>query len=326
MTSWARERGLRSRYGAALVRSAVHSLLCNPIYCGEVPWKGRLFPGKHEPLVSKLLFRRVQDKLHGGAAPRSPREFPYRGFLTCGYCGCQLTAELKKQRYVYYRCTYSKGKCEQPYHPQEKLSRDLLKVIESVHLSTPIVSMLLELLRADSADRARMDKARLIELRSEERLGELRDKAYLDKLEGAVEEDRWLKTDAEFGRRLELVRDDVARIGAERMPSTDGVEKSLRTPGTRTRTSIFARTMQRRARLLQDGGFELHCHRRKDSSCLQKALRRIGRKASLWRLVGRGGFEPPSTGPEPAVLPLNDLPDGIGWYRGAARSSRSAWA
>ena len=36
---------------------------------------------------------------------------------------------------------------------------------------------------------------------------------------------------------------------------------------------------------------------------------------ALWHLglvVGRGGFEPPLTGPEPAVLPLNDLPDGIG--------------
>ena len=27
-------------------------------------------------------------------------------------------------------------------------------------------------------------------------------------------------------------------------------------------------------------------------------------------VVGRGGFEPPLTGPEPVVLPLNDLPIG----------------
>ncbi len=42
----------------------------------------------------------------------------------------------------------------------------------------------------------------------------------------------------------------------------------------------------------------------------------------LGLLVGRGGFEPPSTGPEPAVLPLNDLPDESACYRGGARSSR----
>jgi hypothetical protein len=47
--------------------------------------------------------------------------------------------------------------------------------------------------------------------------------------------------------------------------------------------------------------------------------------ASPWGLlVGRGGFEPPLTGPEPAVLPLNDLPDETGWYRGAPNSSRPA--
>ena len=45
-------------------------------------------------------------------------------------------------------------------------------------------------------------------------------------------------------------------------------------------------------------------------------------------MVGRGGFEPPLTGPEPAVLPLNDLPDETGWYARvrALVKTRLGWA
>ena len=37
-------------------------------------------------------------------------------------------------------------------------------------------------------------------------------------------------------------------------------------------------------------------------------------------LVGRGGFEPPLTGPEPAVLPLDDLPRVATMVRKPARA------
>ena len=52
---------------------------------------------------------------------------------------------------------------------------------------------------------------------------------------------------------------------------------------------------------------------------------------ALWRLglcIGRGGFEPPLTGPEPAVLPLNDLPDETAWYARvrALVKTRLGWA
>ena len=39
-----------------------------------------------------------------------------------------------------------------------------------------------------------------------------------------------------------------------------------------------------------------------------ETLRRSGRREAFWQLVGREGFEPSLTGPEPAVLPLDDLP------------------
>jgi hypothetical protein len=42
--------------------------------------------------------------------------------LTCARCGCMMTAELKKGKYVYYRCTGFKGRCGNTYIREEALS------------------------------------------------------------------------------------------------------------------------------------------------------------------------------------------------------------
>jgi len=227
-TEWAKKRGLRSRYGAPLVRSAIHSMLSNPIYYGALPWKGSLFDGKHEPIVSKQLFNRVQERLHSGASSRTPRDFPYRGLLTCGYCGCGITAEIKKAKYVYYRCTFSKGHCDQPYHPQEKLSTHLLDVIAGIHISPAIASMLNARVREDSVQRIRQRRARILQLKSEEqRIDELRDRAYVEKLEGTIGEDRWLSVDIKLANRRELVREEILHLSSQKETSADNVRQTL---------------------------------------------------------------------------------------------------
>lgn len=43
--------------------------------------------------------------------------------LTCGRCGCAYTAEIKKERYTYYRCTSYRGACGNTYI-RERLGAD----------------------------------------------------------------------------------------------------------------------------------------------------------------------------------------------------------
>lgn len=135
LTLWATKRGLKTRMGGDLKKSAVHGLLTNPVYCGTIRWRGVLHDGLHEPLISKALFDRVQERLAGKSYPRQKRSFPFRGLLECGYCGCSITASLKKGKYIYYHCTGGKGKCHQPYVRQTHLSEMFLPIVEGVHLS-----------------------------------------------------------------------------------------------------------------------------------------------------------------------------------------------
>jgi hypothetical protein len=81
-------------------------LLNNTFYMGLIQIKvsGQSFIGVHEPLISKALFQRVQDVLHGKTNTRTSRhDFLYRRRLSCKSCGYTLIGETHKG-FVYYRC------------------------------------------------------------------------------------------------------------------------------------------------------------------------------------------------------------------------------
>ena len=57
------KRGFRSANGKLLTRSNYHNILTNPIYCGLMKWNDHLYEGKHQPLIDKQLFDKVQEML-----------------------------------------------------------------------------------------------------------------------------------------------------------------------------------------------------------------------------------------------------------------------
>jgi len=75
-------------------------MLRNPIYIGDFLWLGKVHRGSHTALVSRDVFDQVQRVLGGTTRPRSKRRHAFMGLLTCAKCGCAMTAELKKGKYV----------------------------------------------------------------------------------------------------------------------------------------------------------------------------------------------------------------------------------
>ena len=93
-------------------RSSLHNILRDRAYIGEIEYQGNWYPGKHEPLVDRSTWDRVQTIL-GGHVYQS-HELTYAGQrIQCGHCGHPITGETKTKKtksgtkqYVYYRCTY----------------------------------------------------------------------------------------------------------------------------------------------------------------------------------------------------------------------------
>lgn len=117
------EKGFRSLGGKKVYSSMIHRILTNPIYYGWFLWGGEKHKGVHAPIISKKLFDSVQEILRPKARPNSKeRDFAYRGVLTCGECGLNITAEVQRG-HNYYRCTKSRGskECSQKYLREEIL-------------------------------------------------------------------------------------------------------------------------------------------------------------------------------------------------------------
>ena len=83
-------RGLKNRFGGTVSRAGLHTLLRNPFYTGvmRIRASGETYEGNHEALISKNLFDRVQDILHGRVGTRvNVHDFRFRRFITCDNCG-----------------------------------------------------------------------------------------------------------------------------------------------------------------------------------------------------------------------------------------------
>ena len=107
-----REERLMGRSNRPLPTSTAHNILTNPMYCGDFEWAGKLYEGTHEPIVSRELWLQVQLALEGRLGNRAKKRhhaFPFSGLLTCGQCGYALVGEIKKEKYIYYRCRAMRG-------------------------------------------------------------------------------------------------------------------------------------------------------------------------------------------------------------------------
>lgn len=125
----------------------IYRTLQNPFYYGvfEYPKKsGNWYQGKHEPLISKELFDKVQEQLKRDNIVRQSKEFAFTKLMVCGLCGSSISAEEKyKQlkngtsaKYIYYGCGRSKDRnCKNPYLREEELTDQFVKLMDKIDLN-----------------------------------------------------------------------------------------------------------------------------------------------------------------------------------------------
>jgi site-specific DNA recombinase len=168
-------------------------ILKNRFYVGTFEWGGHPYQGTHPRFLDPVLLEEVQSTLAGHNRPKySKREIAFRGLMNCAYDGCTLTGDLQKQKYVYYRCTGHRGKCELPRFREEDLADRLGEPLKGLQVPEEVVSQIVTTLRKDQehseskvdAERSRLE-ARLAGIHNR------MDGAYTDKLDGKIPEDFW---------------------------------------------------------------------------------------------------------------------------------------
>lgn len=191
LVNYVSERGLTTRKGRRVVISTIDEILKNPFYHGDFLWNGKIYHGKHPVIITKDLFEKVQLVIQSRNITRvHKRGFTYTGLLKCGKCGCSITAEIKKGTYIYYHCTFNKGKCHSEYIREEELEKQFGNVLKVFQFSDVVLNWMKEALRLSQKEKEEFHIGEIKKLQEQYlKLQNRIDQMYLDKLDGEITED-----------------------------------------------------------------------------------------------------------------------------------------
>lgn len=208
----ARDAGLRHRSGTLVPKATIHRILTNPLYAGDIVWDGQRYRGRHEPVISREVFDRVQNVLQGkpGKHRQTKRDFAFAGLLTCGHCGCSLTAEMKKGRYVYHHCTGYRGKCGEPYVREEILEDRFTELLRLLKIEPDILDWIGDSLRHSRGETRRIHEQAIKRLRAEDdKLQRRLDAMYIDNLDGRVDTETFDRLAEQWQVEQERIRRSI---------------------------------------------------------------------------------------------------------------------
>lgn len=183
-----REEGLRTHNGNELVKSRLHDLLTEPFYYGMMKWNGDLYPGKHEPIIDKETFDKVQEILQSKTTPKYNKHFfLFKGMIHCVECEGLITWE--KQKGIHYgHCNHYKNCAQKAWSKERQVEAQLLDTFDSLRIKSPrLAEWIRKALKESHQDRIEYHTASITELN--QRLAQLDrrlHKLYDDKLDEKI--------------------------------------------------------------------------------------------------------------------------------------------
>lgn len=207
--------------GKELSDSLTYKMFGSIFYTGMFEWSGKLYEGKHTPMITFAQFDQVQHMLGRKGNPRPQHHaFAYTGLIRCATCNSMITATKKKKlvrsigayrSYVYYHCTRKKaaGACSNPPITEEALSKQIEDTLEMYKLAPEFLQWGVDMLHDEqgrkSADIASISAIQQKSLETaENELDTLTRMRY-----------RELIDDGGFIKERDILRDKIVRLKAE---------------------------------------------------------------------------------------------------------------
>ncbi len=189
------ELGLVTSNGRPLVSSHLHKLLRHQFYIGMIPWKGVIYEGAHEALISHELFDRVQVLLDGRRlkGPKFQKHNQlFKGLLRCEECSGMITWETHKDRW-YGRCKGYRGCGKKRYARQDEVETQLTAAFDKLVAPSPaIIEWVTDALKAKHAEDMGVHDTSVKLLKSKhEDLKRRLDILYDDRLDGRISGERY---------------------------------------------------------------------------------------------------------------------------------------
>jgi DNA invertase Pin-like site-specific DNA recombinase len=209
--------GIVTRQGKPYAKSHLQRILMNPFYIGTNRFNGKDYPGAQETFIPKQLFKRVQEKMHGGR-PRAYNKHlsPLQGVIRCEDCGSIVTWQLQKGHY-YGVCRRLTDACKQGKMLREDYVEDMVvaELRKLVCPSPEIIDWVANAMREQYKDRI-AERERITNTLHAQlaRIGSMDETLYDDKLSGDISKERYDEKHAQFMTQKADIESQLETIDA----------------------------------------------------------------------------------------------------------------
>ena len=203
-------------YGYALTIGQWDKILKNPFYTGIMRIKGNFYPHHYQTIVSEELFeaaKHVREAYAIKPTRWAGLPYAYRGLIYCSECGCKVTFEKKKHKYVYGHCTQYKGKHGAQYVSENDITDQLRSVFMQIQMPEEAYEEVKNALLVDDEKTSRDNREKLRQMDAEiKRYDSKMERNYDMYLENAITKEIYQRKHEELSstkRSLETSRKNI---------------------------------------------------------------------------------------------------------------------
>lgn len=240
LTIEAKNMGIKNnRNSKFIAKSQMSRIVRNPFYTGKFLYRGKIYPGKHQAMLTDDEFDLLQDIVGGRSRPRKQiHNFWFTGIpIRCGECSCQVTGEYKAKHYkngksqvfIYGRCTKkSEHKCTQAYIPESELKKQVFEVLGTIRISPKFVDWASKWLKTANESQKDIREAKYDALRASYEVSIKKIDRLLDlKLSGMVSDEEFNHKKDELTAEKNNSHSQLAKINTHIDEWTDLTAKTF---------------------------------------------------------------------------------------------------
>ena len=216
-------KGLRSKDGKRVHKSALHRILRSSFYYGYFVWSGQMFKGTHTPIISKELWDRANKRLKDFYRPhKTKHNFAFAEVLKCEHCNCNIIGEKRKGKFIYYHCSQSKQRHYLKGYLREELLADKLgNFIKSVSIPKDMGVILQKGIDIISDEKEKIEatkkKTLMCEkIQAEKDLKKLYEREFAEEDMNDMKKEFYRQKEKELSQTIETSNQELENFGADK--------------------------------------------------------------------------------------------------------------
>jgi len=195
----------------------VDAILKNKFYYGIMVYDEKEYFHKYELIITPDLFEKVQQVKAGYNKKHykfAGLPYIYRGLLRCKTCGCMITPEKKKGKYVYYHCTQYHGKHDNAkWIPEDDLTNQFKDYFKGFEMPQDVVDDITQSIRESHKDKSAFHRSLFDRYNQQyQKYETMIENAYEDKLSGSITESYYNKKRDEFRAKQKKIQKDIGKL------------------------------------------------------------------------------------------------------------------